>query len=99
MPPIAQNTAQLERWLTAYYEALVPEKASNTPRIAELFVNKQDELDKKLKEKHGKGLRYAAALAGEVQASKSGEKRKAVPSTADNTTQRPMKKVGAKLNV
>jgi len=57
MPPIAQNTAQLERWLTAYYEALVPEKASNTPRIAELFVNKQDELDKKLKEKHGKGLR------------------------------------------
>ena len=41
MPPTAESVGQLERWLQAFYEELVPDKVGNVPKIAKKMVDSQ----------------------------------------------------------
>ena len=67
MPPRAETLEQLERWLLAFYQELVPDKLANVPKIAKKMMHDQPGLDSKLKAAYNKGLRYAAHLAGDAQ--------------------------------
>jgi hypothetical protein len=41
MPPHADSLQELERWLTAFYEKLNPQKVANVPKLAKKTLEDQ----------------------------------------------------------